>query len=399
MYLLCCADERQNSDSVRGVIGMRESLSDFCIRTGREELLEQWAAEENLPLTPAQISYGSKRKVWWQCERGHRWQAAVHTRTGRETGCPVCAGSVPLAGETSLAARYPRLAGQWHPTKNGALTPEQVLPGSHRTAWWRCERGHVWRASVKSRVSGCGCPVCAGRRVIAGENDLASRFPHIAGQWHPTKNGALTPEQVAPATHRKVWWRCERGHEWQASVASRTTGGNGCPVCAGRAVIPGENDLASRFPQIAAQWHPTKNGALTPRQVTPYANRRVWWRCPRGHEYRAVVGGRTMGGSGCPYCAGRRALAGFNDLATVRPELAKQWHPTLNGALTPEMVTPGSHRRVWWQCAQGHVWQAAVYARAGKKGSGCPVCAGHVSPRRLERYGRMTAEEREAVQV
>ena len=308
---------------------MRESLSDFCIRTGREELLEQWAAEENLPLTPAQISYGSKRKVWRQCKRGHRWQAAVHTRTGRETGCPVCAGSVPLAGETSLAARYPRLA----------------------------------------------------------------------GQWHPTKNGALTPEQVAPATHRKVWWRCERGHEWQASVASRTTGGNGCPVCAGRAVIPGENDLASRFPQIAAQWHPTKNGALTPRQVTPYANRRVWWRCPRGHEYRAVVGGRTMGGSGCPYCAGRRVLAGFNDLATVRPELAKQWHPTLNGALTPEMVTPGSHRRVWWQCAQGHVWQAAVYARAGKKGSGCPVCAGHVSPRRLERYGRMTAEEREAVQV
>ena len=56
---------------------------------------------------------------------------------------------------------------------------------------------------------------------------------------------------------------------------------------------------------------------------------------------------------------------GFNDLAAKAPDVAAQWHPTLNGNLTPEMVTPGSHRRVWWQCPLGHTWKAFVYSRTG----------------------------------
>ena len=372
---------------------MRETLNTYCGRMGLEKLLEEWDVGRNDPATPRDVSYGSRKKVWWRCEKGHSWQAAVYTRTGGGAGCPVCAGKASLTGENDLAARCPGLARQWHPTLNGALTPEQVLPGSHRLAWWICERGHVWRAQVKSRVSGCGCPVCAGRKVIPGENDLASRFPEIAAQWHPVRNGSLAPDAVTPGTTRRVWWICGRGHEWQASVAARTSGGSGCPVCAGRKVIPGENDLASRFPEIAAQWHPVRNGSLTPSQVSASSNRRVWWICGSGHDYQAAVGARTVGGSGCPYCAGRKVLAGFNDLAALEPELAKQWHPTLNGALTPEMVTVGSHRKVWSKCPEGHVWQAVVYSRTGPGKSGCPVCAGHVSPQRLTRYQELLAGE------
>lgn len=361
---------------------MRESLESYCGRMERGDLLEQWDAQRNLPLTPAQLSYGSKRKVWWRCRAGHSWQAAVYTRTGTGSGCPVCSGKVPVPGETDLATRFPHLAQQWHPTRNGALTPDQVLPGSHRMVWWVCEKGHEWQAQIKSRVSGCGCPVCASRALAEEENDLVSRFPQVAAQWHPFKNGTLTPRQVFPGTSRKVWWVCEKGHEWRAAVSSRTFGGNGCPVCSGRTVLPGENDLASQYPDIAAQWHPVKNGSLKPWKVTPYANRKVWWRCQLGHEYQAPVAARTMRGSGCPYCAGRRVLPGFNDLATCEPELAKQWHPTLNGKLTPRMVTAGSHRKVWWQCSLGHVWKAVIYSRTGGRRCGCPVCAGVVKRRR-----------------
>ena len=360
---------------------MRESLYAHCIRTGKQRLLSQWLREENLPLTPAELSYGSRKKVWWQCEKGHRWQAAVYART-EGAGCPVCAGRVPAPGAHSLAACYPDLARQWHPARNGALTPEQVSPGSHRSVWWQCEKGHEWRAAVRSRAAGSGCPVCANRKVQPRENDLATRYPVLAAQWHPTRNGSLTPAQVSPGTRRRVWWRCEKGHEWQASVASRTSGGSGCPVCAGRVVLPGENDLAGLFPHIAAQWHPARNGALTPERVTPASNRKVWWLCPRGHAYQAAVASRTAQGSGCPYCAGRKVLPGFNDLATAEPKIAAQWHPTLNGALTPELVTAGSRRKVWWICPEGHVWKAAVYARAGRQRSGCPVCAGTVRRRR-----------------
>ena len=275
---------------------------------------------------------------------------------------------------------------EWDGERNAPLTPQSVCAGSHRKVWWKCAQGHSWQATVKSRVEGCGCPVCAHRALQAGETDLASSYPQVAAQWHPTKNGALTPRDVFPGTQRKVWWVCEKGHQWQARVAARTYGGSGCPVCSGKQVNPGENDLASLCPEIAGEWHPDRNGALAPQGVTPYSNRRVWWLCPQGHAYQAVVAARTTHNSGCPYCAGRRVLPGFNDLATLRPDLAGQWHPTLNGGLTPSMVTLGSHKRVWWVCPQGHVWRAVVYPRTGKKQCGCPVCAGKVSEKNLARY-------------
>ncbi len=361
---------------------MRETLYDYCQKRNNTVLLWQWDPVQNGDLTPEKISYGSKQKVWWRCEDGHRWQASVTARTCNESGCPYCMGRRPIPGENDLAHRHPELVAQWHPTKNGSLRPDQILPGSQQRAWWICEKGHVWSATVKSRVSGCGCPVCANREAAACENDLATTHPLLAAQWHPTRNGTLTPRDLVAGTHKKVWWLCEKGHAWQASVVSRTSGGTGCPVCTGRKILAGENDLASQFPKIAAQWHPSNNGALLPQQVAPTSNRRVWWLCELGHSYQAAVSARTMHGSGCPYCAGKRVLAGFNDLATLRPELASQWEPSLNGTLRPEMVTCGSHRKVWWQCPEGHVWKAMICSRAGPQKCGCPVCAGKAKRRR-----------------
>ena len=221
---------------------------------------------------------------------------------------------------------------QWNSERNGALTPETVSYGSKKKVWWRCEKGHEWQAEVKTRVNGCGCPVCANRKLAEGENDLATLRPELAAQWHPTRNGSLTPGDLTAGTRRKVWWRCDKGHEWQASVLSRTSLGNGCPVCAGKQIIPGENDLASQFPQLAAQWHPDKNGALRPENVSPNSNRKVWWLCPLGHAWKATVTSRSREGAGCPFCAGRKVWPGFNDLETdaERPVDAQNgdgWEP------------------------------------------------------------------------
>ena len=171
-------------------------------------------------------------------------------------------------------------------------------------------------------------------------------------------------------------------------MTSRTSG-SGCPYCTGRKVLPGFNDLASRFPELVSQWDTEKNDALTPQQITPYANRKVWWRCSKGHVYQATVFSRTMNRSGCPYCAGKKVLQGFNDLSTREPELAKQWHPTLNGNFTPEMVTVGSHHKVWWICPQGHVWKAVVYSRTGPRRCSCPVCAGSAGGNRYKMAGML----------
>lgn len=339
------------------------------------ELLKQWHPVRNAPLTPKDVTYGSSRKVWWRCGKGHEWEAKVYTRTSGESGCPYCAGLKVWIGDNDLASERPDLAAEWHPVKNGRLTPEQVVSQSHKAIWWICEKGHEWRATVKSRAEGCGCPFCANRMVLAGENDLSSMRPDLAAQWHPTKNRKLTPRDVVTRTSRKVWWQCEKGHEWQASIASRANG-CGCPVCAGKVVIPGENDLATAFPDLVAQWHSVRNGTMRPENVSPYSNRKVWWLCPQGHEYQVMVAARAYRGTGCPYCSGRKVLPAFNDLAVREPIVAAQWHPTLNGTLTPEMVTTGSHRKVWWECPNGHVWKAVIHSRTGVTKSGCPVCTG-----------------------
>lgn len=370
---------------------MSKTLYEWCVETRNQVLLAQWDAERNVGLNPMGVSYGSHKKIWWSCENGHHWQAAVYARTSG-AGCPFCKHRRPWTGTNDLASQNPELAPQWHPTKNGDLTPDMIAANCHKSVWWVCEKGHEWRAQIKSRTNGCGCPVCKNRALLVGENDLVTTHPLLAEQWHPEKNGSLRPENLVAGSRKKVWWICDKGHEWQAIVYARAKNGSDCPVCASKTILPGINDLASTFPMIAAQWHSTKNGKLTPESVSPYSNRKTWWVCERGHEYTTQVSARTMKGVGCPYCAGRKVLVGFNDLETLEAELAAQWHPSLNGTLTPRMVTPGSHQKVWWQCPNSHVWKAVVYSRARGRKSGCPVCAGKVKESRQFRYANLAVE-------
>jgi len=272
-----------------------------------------------------------------------------------------------------LAARHPDVARQWHPTRNGDLRPDMVTAGSGAKVWWACDLGHAWEATVNNRRNGTGCPYCSNTRVLAGFNDLATRFPDVAKQWHPTRNGHLTPAQVAPSSSKKVWWSCDQGHEFAMTCGNRTFLGQGCPVCAGQRVLAGVNDMATTAPDLAAQWHPTRNGDLTPRNVFRSTAKEFWWRCPEGHDWQASANERSNG-SGCPYCSGQRILVGFNDLGSVRPDLAREWDTELNGDRTPAMVTVSNGTKAWWRDDLGHSWQAVIASRSA--GTGCPVCAG-----------------------
>lgn len=126
------------------------------------------------------------------------------------------------------------LLGQWD-ERNAPLTPKTVSYGSKKKLWWHCREGHSWQAAVYNRSAGAGCPYCAGKAVESGGNDLASVYPELAKQCDAVKNAPLTPADVTPHTHRKVWWKCPAGHRWKAAVYSRAGAQeNGCPVCAGR---------------------------------------------------------------------------------------------------------------------------------------------------------------------
>jgi len=268
----------------------------------------------------------------------------------------------------SLAQTYPEIAAQWHPIKNGAETPNGVTAKSGVKRWWICSKGHEWFAVVASRTKGSNCPFCAGKKVTT-ETSLLALNPKLAHQWHPTMNGDLTPAQVPPSGSKVVWWQCEKGHEWQSSMNNRSKG-QGCPYCERRRASS-ENNLAVAFPEIAAQWHPTKNVPVNPEQVSPNSRTNFWWICSKGHEWLISPNGRRD--RGCPYCA-NKAVNSENSLAITQPELAAEWHPSKNFPLTPEGLTWGSSKKVWWKCRYGHEWQTTVANRSGLN-TACPKCS------------------------
>ena len=271
--------------------------------------------------------------------------------------------------ENSLSRMRPHLVSEWS-EKNFPLTPDTVTFGSNKTVWWKGACGHEWQTSIKARSAGEQCPICSGARVLRGYNDFESKFPELAKEWSP-KNEPLRPSMITAATHRKVIWQCKLGHEWTASVKSRTVNGTGCPYCSHNFVLPGFNDLASRFPELAAEWS-ERNLPLTPDQVTAFKNIKVWWKCHLGHEWNTLISTRA-GGSQCPYCSGIKLLKGFNDLKTKYPSLAAEWSEK-NLSLTPDAVNEKSTKNVWWKCRTcGYEWKAVVKARV--KGGMCPVCA------------------------
>ena len=330
-------------------------------------LVSEWS-DKNLPLTPDDISYGSNKVVWWRGKCGHEWQTSVKARSHGEN-CPICSGSRVIEGINDLATKYPEIAAEWS-TKNLPLKPTMVSAGSHKKVIWVDKLGHEWTASVKSRVQGSGCPYCSHNLVLAGFNDLASRFPEIASEWSE-RNLPLTPDKVTAFKNTRVWWKCHLGHEWYTLISTRS-GGSQCPYCSGIKLLIGFNDLATKYPTLAKEWS-ERNLPLTPDMVNEKSTKNVWWKCRTcGYEWKSVVRARAKG-SLCPVCADRTVLAGYNDLATTDPELLDEWDYEKNTGTLPTAVSRNSMKIVWWKCSSSHSWRAKITDRTIEQ-KGCYLC-------------------------
>ena len=266
----------------------------------------------------------------------------------------------------------PTLMDEWNYEKNNKLVldPKTLTLGSNKKVWWKCSKGHEWQSTINNRNNGNGCPYCSGRYAIIGENDLLTLNPELAKEWNYEKNGKLKPENFTVSSVKQVWWRCCKGHEWQTRISHRNNGSS-CPYCSGRYAIKGENDLATINQKLAREWNYEKNSKFKPEDFTANSGKKVWWKCLKGHEWQATIDSRSNG-FGCPYCSGRYAIKGENDLATINPKLASEWNYDKNGNIKPEDITANSGKKVWWKCLKGHEWQATIGNR--NIGNGCPIC-------------------------
>ncbi len=239
--------------------------------------------------------------------------------------------------------------------------PSTTVFGRSEKVSWRCPKGHTYVAVIADRTRKLrprGCPYCAGRRVLCGFNDLATTHPELASQavgWDP--------QTISAGSHQVLRWKCSVGHFTETTVKNRALLGNGCRICANQEVLPGFNDLATKFPEVAK----SANG-WDPRLVLPGSNKKYQWMCPLGHLYEQSVGQR-VNGHGCSFCAGKRILIGFNDLKTTYPNVAAEAH-----GWDPTKVIAGSHKKFEFKCRYNHIFTSTVKDRT-VKGSGCPDCS------------------------
>jgi hypothetical protein len=409
------------------------------------DIAAEWHPTKNAPLTAADVNAGAKKKRWWKCRTcGHDWETDPDHRTRSGRGCPKCGyrqvsrtKSTPKPGE-SLAEKNPELAAEWHPTKNGSLTPFDVRPRGRASAWWQCQFGHEWYAQVAPRAEGVGCPRCSiigiSERQVRLEYELAAAGLPVEHDYPPITVKARRPiradiampsirvvveydgsyyhankisaDCAQTAALESVGWTVFRvreqplptlgGPETSVSptepIKSVTTkvilGLAGLGYAASNMAAYTRDphlwaeteanealykyrarSLASEFPDVAAEFHQEKNGGITPDQVHPGSQAKFWWRCAVcAYEWYTRVWIRAAG-HGCPRCADRRGgmqratPPPGESFADLFPDPAKEWHPTRNGALTAKQVRPASSKVVWWQCARGHEWECRVADR------------------------------------
>lgn len=208
-------------------------------------------------------------------------------------------------------------------------------------------------------------------------NCLETIRPDLAKEWHTYKNGNLTPQHVVAGGITKYWWQCmiEPDHAWFTSIHKRISGKTGCPYCSGNKVCL-SNSLFTTHPNIAAEFHISKNVNLTSKDVSFGSSKKFYWQCKKNdsHIWQSSIAHRVRGDN-CTICS-RRKITPTNCLSVTNPSLIKEWHPTFNVNISPEMITAGSGTLIYWQCSlnKNHVWKAPVYSRTGKYQHGCPNC-------------------------
>ena len=398
------------------------------LATLRPDLASEWNYERNIGLTPDMVTCGCGKKVWWiQYDKSPvddkiirlEWEDTIfHRVEGR--GNPIKSGRKVVERYNDLKTLRPDLAKEWNYEKNGDLKPDMVTCGSKKSVWWKVygispitkERILLeWKAPVLARVQGTKCPFLCGQKVRKEYNDLQTLRPDLAKEWNYEKNGHLKPDMVTCRTKKKVWWKdFEKSpitgkqitFEWQASIGDRVCG-CGNPFKSGKKVLKGYNDLQTLYPDIAKEWNFERNGELKPDMVVCKSEKSVWWICydisPLDGkqiklEWKSKIKDRVMAKSN-PYKTGKMVLKGYNDIQTLRPDLAKEWNYQKNGKLKPDMVTCGSNKKVWWKqeiydkktgkiiCYE---WKASIYSRSRSDGTGNPYFTIYKGEEHIKQY-------------
>lgn len=269
----------------------------------------------------------------------------------------------------SILITHPDIAKYWDYGKN-SLNIEDITLGSHKKAWWLCDKGHSYEMIVSRKIkNNPACQYCENRKLLVGYNDLATISPELITLWDNDKN-TIPMNKVITGTGKKYWWLCDKGHSYQKSVHEIQKYSE-CPYCTGKIITEGTNDLFTLYPHLEKEWDYDKNTSLNPKRMYKFSTKKAWWKCKKGHEWETVINSRTNMKSGCPYCA--RKIADKNNNITIsNPEILQYWDWDKNDIL-PENLLKGSNKKVWLNCMNNHSVFLTVSAFV-RRGISCKYC-------------------------
>jgi hypothetical protein len=281
-------------------------------------------------------------------------------------------------------ADYHRLASGREWKWLGKALPKNTMTKTE----WECDKGHNRTMTYQSVAAGNECRDCYDERIK--HPDYVDPRAHDEDEYRrlAEERGFNYLGPYPPNSATDTNWRCAKKHKPWPATYNNISRGTGCPSCKGKRA-DFDNNLSVLFPDVADSWHPTKNGDLSPSDVTPGSHKKVWWHCPKSklpefpHDFPAVIKERTRSDNptGCPCCSGNEVCPD-TCLSFTHPKVAAQWHPTKNGKVKPSDVTYGSGVSRRWICNQDHEWPASPNTRTSQDGRGCPDCFNQTS--RLE---------------
>jgi hypothetical protein len=329
--------------------------SGLLLQVGANDLATTHAAiaAQAFDWDPAMHLPSSSALMNWKCDAGHVYTKKINARI--RSGCPTCSGKSVQSGFNDLMSKKPEIAKEAH-----GWDPTSITWGSKKVLEWKCPKGHVYAMAVSLRTGNRPqkSPICAGKRVLNGYNDLVTRYPEIAKEAH-----GWDPRTTSPGTHRKLEWKCRNGHLFTVSPNQRTSRTSNCPTCANLIVETGFNDLATTHPNLAIEAF-----GWDPKLVSGGSSMRLQWKCSSEHTWESTPVNRTWNKTGCPICVNQLLLVGYNDLLSINPRVAAEAY-----GWDPVTVMAGAKKAMNWKCPKGHVYRASVANRTQNE-TGCPVC-------------------------
>ena len=334
-----------------------------------EKMMSEWDFEINdqRKLDPYSLSLGSGYIAGWICPKGHKYDASINSRK-RGSGCPYCCNKKALRGFNDFGTKYPEIAKEWHPTKNGDSTPYDFTYGSGQKAWWICPFKHEYQMCLRDSGRGVGCSVCARALKTSFPEQavfyyVKKGFPDAISGYKDCFNNGMELDIYIPSLKIGIEYDGSAYHGQKRMVQDNIK----YSLCQEKGIQLIRIMESSYY----AQFRLYHRKIEIPKASDEYLNYAINLLCYKLEKPQDVDVNRDRFEIQA-YLGARRT-----SLKDEYPEIASEWDYERNGGLLPEQFTAHSNDKVFWKCKRcGKSWKARISERTRKdsKGTGCPDC-------------------------